>query len=160
MLQVLPMKTLQSLHCGKSTPVDCVDMPDGNRTHDTADAIAKKTNGNDTKNDGSCAQRQVVEEILCRENSYTGGSVGGRGGCDGADCVFLQVPRTRIDKSNDRDITREFAVAVLLPPSSLKLVTAGKCGGPCLTEKVGDKNDESSGNDNLGGFELDRMLDG
>ena len=38
------MKSLESFDCWKSTPVDCINVPDGNRTQDTGDAIAEQPN--------------------------------------------------------------------------------------------------------------------
>lgn len=40
-LDLLPMKTLESFDCRKSTPVDRIDVPDSNGSHNPSDAIAE-----------------------------------------------------------------------------------------------------------------------
>jgi hypothetical protein len=95
------MESLESFDCGKITPVDCIEMPDGNGTQDTTDAIAKQPNRDDTQNNSARGQRQVLEEVLCGEHSNTSSGVRGGRGSDGTYCVLFQIPRPSVKKCDD-----------------------------------------------------------
>lgn len=148
------MKTLKGLDCRESAPIDSIDVPHGDGAHDTANAVAEETNGNDSQDDGCRTQRQVVKEILCRKHLNTSGGIGRRCGCDGADRMFFQPPGTRVEKFEDLNVRRKFAFGMVLPPTSFKFITTREDFGPCLAHEVADKNDESSGNGDGGRFEL------
>lgn len=119
-------------------------MPNGDGTHDTADTVTKETDGNGAQDDSCGTQWKVVEEVLSCEDHDTGGSVRGRCRRDGTDGVLLERPRTRVDEMNGREPLGTVALATLLPPSSLKLVSAGEECGPRLAEEVGDEYDEGA----------------
>lgn len=97
------MKSLERFDHRKSTPVDCIDVPDGNGAQHPGDTVAKEPNRDDSQYDSGRAQRQVVEEVLCCEHGNGGGTVGGGRGRDGADCVLFQIPRPMIEKGDDGD---------------------------------------------------------
>lgn len=137
------MESLESFDRGKGTPVDGIDVPDSNGTKNAAEAIAKQSNGDDTQHNSGRAQRQVVEEVLCREHGNASGSVRCGRGSDGAYCVLFQIPRPRVQKSDERDPSGRFAPAASLPPSSLVSITTREKGGPCFANKVGDEDDKS-----------------
>jgi hypothetical protein len=56
-LYLLPMHPLESFDCGKSTPIDCIDVPDGDWAHYTGDSITKQPNGESTQDHGACLYR-------------------------------------------------------------------------------------------------------
>ena len=60
---------------GESTPVDRVDVPDSDGTHDTGDTIAKQPDRDGTQDHGGRAQVQVIEEVLRREHGDTRGTL-------------------------------------------------------------------------------------
>lgn len=138
------MQSLESFDGRQGTPVDSVDVPNGDRAHDTTDAITKETNGDGTQDYGGSTQRQIVEEILSGENHDTGGGIRGRGRRDGTDSVLFKGPWPGVDKVDRGYPLGTVALAALRPPSSLVLVSAREEGGPCLAEEVGDKHDESA----------------
>lgn len=153
-LQILPMQSLEGLDSGQSRPVDSIDVPHGDWSHDTADAVTEETNRDCTQDDGGGAQRQVVEQVLSCEHLDT--SCGIRGGCrrDGAHGVLLQGPGPGIEEMDSRDPFGAVALATFRPPSCLEFVPTREEGSPCLAEKVGDKHDESARNGNRRRFEL------
>lgn len=71
--------------------------------------------------------------------------------------MLLQIPWSVVEEFDDGDVARELAIAMFLPPSRLKLVTAGQRRSPRLAEEICDKDDESTGNNNLGRFELAKV---
>lgn len=148
------MKSLEGLDRGQSAPVDCFDVPYGNRTQHTADTIAEESNRDGAQDDGGGAQRQVVEEILGSEDGDTGSSVGSRGGCDGAHSVLLKIPRPRVDEGSDGDPQRRLSLTTLGRPSSPQFVTTWEEYSPSITNEVRDEDDESSRDCCRGWFEL------
>lgn len=148
------MQSLKCLDGWQSAPVDGVDMPYGNRAHNTTDAVPKQTNGDSAQDDGGGAQRQVVEEVLGGENLDAGGSIGGRCRRDGAHGVLLESPGAGIYEFHDRNPPGRSTLAALGPPPGLKLVTAWEGCSPCLAEEVGDKDNKSTRDGNGRGFKL------
>lgn len=138
------MKSLERLHGGESTPVDGIDVPNSNWTHDTTDAVTKKSDRDGTQNDGNGTQRQVVKEVLSGKDLDTSGSVRGRCRRDGTNGVLLERPWPGIDEVNGRDPLGTVALATFRPPSSLKLVSTRKEGSPRLAEEIGDKDDKGA----------------
>lgn len=94
----LPMESLEGLYSGESTPVDCLDVPDGDGTHHTANAVSKEPDRYDAQDDSGGLQRQVIEDILRREDLDASSSVGSRCRGDGANRVFLQVPVSMVEE--------------------------------------------------------------
>lgn len=138
------MQPLKRLDGGESTPVDGIDVPNSNWTHDTTDAVSKEADRDGTQNDGDGTQRQVVEEVLSGKDLDTSGSVRGRRRRDGTNGVLLERPWAGIDKVDGRDPLGTVALATFRPPSSLKLVSTREEGSPCLAEEVGDKDDKGA----------------
>lgn len=62
------MQPLQGLHSRKSTPVDSLNMPDGNRSHYPTKTIAEQTDGDGAEDDGDGTEGHIVEEILRRKH--------------------------------------------------------------------------------------------
>ena len=149
------MKSLKGFDHGKSTPVDCIDVPDGNGTYDTGKAVAKQPNRDGTQDHGGRAQRQVIEEVLRCEHVNASRTIGGGCSSDRAYCVLLQVPRPRIEKGDDRDPSGTFSLAAFLPPSRLISIATGEKSGPSFAEEVGDDNDKGSLDGDIRWFELD-----
>lgn len=152
------MESLESFDCGKTTPVDCLDVPDGKGTKDTGESVAKQSNRDYSQDNGSRTQRQIVKEVLRRKHSNGLGGIGGGRGCDGAYGVFFQVPWPIIKKRDDRDPSWKFALAALFPPSGLVSIATREKGGPCLAQKVGDEDEKSPLDGDSSGFELDKGL--
>lgn len=143
-LQALPVKSLEGFDRRKSAPVDCFDVPYGNRTQHTADTIAKESNGDGAQDDGGGAQRQVVEEILGSEDGDTGRSVGSRGSCDGTHSVLLKIPWPRVDEGSDGNPQGRLSHTTPSCPSSLQFVTTREECSPSITNEVRDEDDEGS----------------
>lgn len=149
------MQPLKGLHGGEGTPVDRLDLPDGDGSHDATDAVAEETDGDDAQDDGRGAEGQVVEEVLRREDGDAFRGVGGRGGGDGADGMLLQAPSAIVEEGGDPDPEGRFALAALGSPAGLEPVAAGEDGGPRFAEEVGDEDDECALDGDQGWFELE-----
>jgi hypothetical protein len=154
-LHLLPMKPLKRFDHGKSTPVDCIDVPDSNGAQHPGNTVAKEPNRDDSQDDSDRAQRQVVVEFLCCEHGTSGSTVGGGSGRDGADCMLFQIPRPMIEKGHDGDPSGNFALPPFPPPSSLESIPTGEPVGPRIAEEVSNENDERPLDGYKSWFELD-----
>ena len=138
------METLESLDGGERTPIDRVNVPDGNGTQYTTQAVSKQPNRDGTQDDGGGTQGQIVEEVLRREDGDASGSVGGGRGGDCAHCMLFQIPRPVVEEGDEPDPSWGLSLASSLPPSSLEFIAAGEEVGPCLADKVGNEDDKGS----------------
>lgn len=148
------MQALESFDGGNGAPVDGFDVPDTNGPQHAAYAVPEQTDGNDAQDNGGWLQRQVVEEVLGRENGDAGSGVGGRGGGDGTDCVLLEVPRPGIEEAHDADSSRQITLTAPSSPSKLLMITSREHGGPGFADEIGDEDDEGAGNADARRFEL------
>lgn len=133
------MEGLESLDCGQCAPVHGINMPDGNRAHDSANTISKQCHGDDSQNHRHTAQGHVVEEVLGSEDLDDDGGLGSSRGGDGGNRMFLETPSPRVDEFRDLDAQWEASYAALLPPASLQVVTSGYELGPGVTRKVSNE---------------------
>lgn len=149
------MKTLKSLDGRKGAPVDSIDVPNTDRSHDASKAITEKTDRQSTEDDSGRIQLHTVEEILGSEDLDTGGST--RSGCssDGADGMFLQIPFPMVEERHDSNPCWNLSNTTFGSPSVLKLIATGKELGPCSTDEVGDEYDECTLDGDHGWFPLD-----
>lgn len=148
------MKTLESLHCRQSTPVNSFCVPDSDGTHHSTNTVAKQTNGNSAQDDCGRTQGNGIEKILCRKDLRRLRSIRGRGCSDCTNRVLLQTPRPIVENLESSNPPRQFPLAPFGPPAGLVSITAGKEFGPSISHKVSDQDDECSLNGDQSRFEL------
>jgi len=153
-LDFLPMQTLECFDGRQVTPEHGVDVPNRHRTHHTTQTITEEANGNGTQDHSGGTQRHVVEEILSGKDLNTCGSIRSGSSCDGADGMFFEAPRTRVDELDNLEPERYRASVTAGSPPSFELVSARKGEGPSVSDEVGDEDDECSLDGDHGGFEL------
>lgn len=153
-LDLLPVQTLQSLHCRESSPVDSFDVPDANRTDDTADTVTEQTNGDGAEDDCGCADGQIIKDILSREHHDAGSGIRGGRGSDGANGMFLEVPRSRVQKLDCLEPQRQSCRRVSGSELCFLDVASRHNRRPSITGEIGDEHNESTGDIDLGWLEL------
>lgn len=148
------MQPLKGLDSRKSTPVDRLDVPDGNGSHNSTKTITEQTDRNGAEDDSDGTKGHIVEEVLRRKHLRGCRGIGSRCGCDSANSVLLQSPRSRIHKLYPPNMPWKLSLTTLLPPTSLKLITPGEEPGPGIADKVSDQDDESALNGDGSRFKL------
>lgn len=68
--------------------------------------------------------------------------------------MLLQVPGPRVDEGPERNPERDLPLATALSPPSGKFVATWKECSPGVADEVGDEDDESATDGDLGRFEL------
>ena len=150
---VLPVKALQGLDSRQTAPVDSFDVPHANCSDDTTDTVTEQTDGDGAENNGGCAKRQIIEEVLGGKDENTGGGVGSRRSCDGADGMLLDGPWTRVDEFEELDPEGKRAITICSSPRRFALVTTGQDKSPAVSGKVRNQHDEGTRNVDLGRLE-------
>lgn len=143
-LDLLPVKPLESFHNRQFPPIDSLNVPDSKGPHESTEATAKETDRDNAQDDSGGAQRKIVEQLLCRKHCRGIRNITGCRGGDHRDRMLLKTERPRIHKLNDCDPPRGSDLPILFSPSRLKLITAGEKFSPGGTDKVGNKNEKNT----------------
>lgn len=143
-LDLLPVKALESFHNRQAPPVDSLNIPDSKRPHESTEATAKETDRDNAQDDSGGAQRKIVEQLLCRKHSCGIRNIPGCRGSDHRDRMLLKTERPRIHKLNNSDPPRKPDLPILFSPSRLKPITSGEKFSPGSTDEVRNKNEENA----------------